>query len=138
VDEGCEVVVVHDAVRPLVEPASIAACVAAARTHGAAVLAVPVADTVKRAEADAVTATVAREGLWLAQTPQVFRADLLRRAHGEAARLGFLGTDESALVERLGVPVHLVEGTHLNRKITTPDDLAWAEAILAGFPHLRP
>ncbi len=137
IDERCEIVVVHDAVRPLVEPAAVAACVSAARAGGAAVLATPVADTVKRAAGGSVTATVPRDDLWLAQTPQVFRADVLRRAHLEAARLGFVGTDESALVERLGLPVRLVAGSHLNRKITTPDDLAWAEAIVAGFPHLR-
>lgn len=136
IEQGCEIVVVHDAVRPLVDPASIAACVEAARASGAAVLASPVADTVKRAEGAVVTATVPREGLWLAQTPQVFRADVLRRAHLEAERLGFVGTDDAALVERLGLPVRIVEGSHLNRKITTPDDLAWAEGIVAGFPQL--
>jgi 2-C-methyl-D-erythritol 4-phosphate cytidylyltransferase len=135
-EPGCEIVVVHDAVRPLVDPVSIAACVAAAHESGAAMLAIPIADTVKRADGGIVTATVPREGLWLAQTPQVFRSDVLRRAHHEAARLGFVGTDDAALVERLGLPVRIVEGSHLNRKITTPDDLAWAEAIVAGFPHL--
>jgi 2-C-methyl-D-erythritol 4-phosphate cytidylyltransferase len=136
-DPHCDIVVVHDAARPLVEPAAIADCVTAARESGGAVLASPVADTVKRAEGDVAAETVPREALWLAQTPQVFRADVLRRAHAEAARAGFVGTDESALVERLGLPVRLVAGSHLNRKITTPDDLAWAEAIVAGFPHLR-
>ena len=78
-----------------------------------------------------------RADLWLAQTPQVFRADLLRRAHAQAARSGIVDTDDAALVERLGVPVSVVPSSHLNRKITTSDDLAWAEAIVAGFPHLR-
>lgn len=136
-DERCDIIVVHDAARPLVEPEAIAACVAAARESGGAVLATPVADTVKRARDGAAIETVPREALWLAQTPQVFRADVLRRAHHEAAQTGFVGTDESALVERLGLPVRLVPGSHLNRKITTPDDLAWAEAIVAGFPRLR-
>ncbi len=132
-----ELVVVHDAVRPLVEPAAIAACVAAARGTGAALLATPVADTVKRAAGEMVTETVPRTDLWLAATPQIFRADVLRRAHAEAARLGIVDTDDAALVERLGLPVRVVPASHLNRKITTPDDLAWAEAIVAGFPHLR-
>ena len=136
-DQACEIVVVHDAVRPLVDATSIAACVEAAYESGAAVLATPIADTVKRAEGAVVTATVSRQGLWLAQTPQVFRTDVLRRAHLEAAQLGFVGTDDAALVERLGLDVRIVEGSHLNRKITTPDDLAWAEVIVAGFPHLR-
>jgi 2-C-methyl-D-erythritol 4-phosphate cytidylyltransferase len=137
VDARTELVVVHDAVRPLVEPSAIVACVEAARTNGAAFLATPVADTVKRVEDDVVTATVPRTGLWLAQTPQVFRADLLRRAHAEAVRLGIVATDDAALVERLGAPVRIVAASHLNRKITTPEDLAWAEAIVAGFPNLR-
>jgi 2-C-methyl-D-erythritol 4-phosphate cytidylyltransferase len=137
VDADAELVAVHDAVRPLVEPAAIAACVAAARASGAALLATRVADTVKRAAEEMVMETVPRADLWLAQTPQVFRADLLRRAHAEAARLGIVDTDDAALVERLGVPVRVVPASHLNRKITTPDDLAWAEAIVAGFPHLR-
>jgi 2-C-methyl-D-erythritol 4-phosphate cytidylyltransferase len=138
VDARAELVVVHDAVRPLVEPSAIAACIAAARTSGAAFLATPVADTVKRVNDDGVvTATVPRAGLWLAQTPQVFHADLLRRAHAEAARLGIVATDDAALVERLGAPVRIVAASHLNRKITTPDDLAWAEAMVAGFPTLR-
>jgi 2-C-methyl-D-erythritol 4-phosphate cytidylyltransferase len=131
------IVVVDDAVRPLVEPAAIAACIAAARVSGAALLATPVADTVKRTAGDMVMETVPRRDLWLAQTPQTFRADVLRRAHAEAARLGIVDTDDAALVERLGLPVRVVPASHLNRKITTPDDLAWAEAIVAGFPHLR-
>lgn len=137
VDVGAELIVVHDAVRPLVEPAAIAVCVEAARAGGAALLATPVADTVKRAEDDVVTATVARAGLWLAQTPQIFRAEVLRRAHAEAARLGTTATDDAQLVERLGMPVRIVPASHFNRKITTQEDLAWAEAMVAGFPRLR-
>jgi len=136
-EAACELVIVHDAVRPLVEPRAVAACVEAARATGAAVLAAPVADTVKRADGGLVAETVPRHGLWLAQTPQVFRTDLLRRAHAEAARLGVLATDDAALVERLGAPVRIVPGSPLNRKITTPDDLAWAEAMVAGLPALR-
>jgi 2-C-methyl-D-erythritol 4-phosphate cytidylyltransferase len=138
VDSRCELVVVHDAVRPLVAAAAIAACIETARVSGAAILAAAVADTVKRAVDGVVTETVARADLWLAQTPQVFRADLLRRAHAEAARLGILATDDAALVERLDVPVRIVPGSHINRKITTPDDLAWAEAMVAGDPTLQP
>jgi 2-C-methyl-D-erythritol 4-phosphate cytidylyltransferase len=92
-------------------------------------LAAPVSDTVKRALGDRVE-TVPRADLWLAQTPQAFRAELLRRAHAEAAGAGIAATDDAMLVERLGVPVRLVPGSPVNRKITTPDDLAWAEAVL--------
>ncbi len=137
-DPDCEIVVVHDAARPFVAPEAIASCVAAARTHGAAILAAAVSDTVKRVDRERITETIPRAGLWLAQTPQVARADLLRRAHSEAARLGIVETDEAALVERLGETVVVVAGSHLNRKITTPDDLAWAEAMVAGDPSLRP
>ncbi len=126
------IVVVHDAVRPLIASVRIEACIAAARETGAAVVAVPVADTVKRCEASRVVETVPRGGLWLAQTPQAFRVDVLRRAHEEAARAGVVGTDDAALVERLGLPVAVVPGDPSNRKITTAEDLAWAEAFLAS------
>ena len=133
VEPGCGIVLVHDAVRPLVPPAVIADCVAAARVVGAAVVAVPVADTVKRCAEGRVVETVPRHDLWLAQTPQAFRAEILRRAHADAALAGLVATDDAALVERLGLPVAIVPGDARNRKITTPEDLAWAEAVLAGL-----
>ena len=129
-DDDCDIAVVHDAVRPLVAPATIAACIAAAAASGAALVAVPVTDTVKRAAAGRVIETVPRHDLWLAQTPQAFHADVLRRAHAEAVRANLEVTDDTALVERLGLPVQIVAGDARNRKITTPDDLAWAEALL--------
>jgi 2-C-methyl-D-erythritol 4-phosphate cytidylyltransferase len=131
VDPDCKVVVVHDAVRPLVREEEVAACLRAAREVGAAILAMAVPDTVKRVAGGRVVETVPRGPLWLAQTPQVFRAEILRRAHAAAVRDGVLATDDAALVERLGLPVAIVPGGPRNRKITTPDDLAWAEAILA-------
>jgi 2-C-methyl-D-erythritol 4-phosphate cytidylyltransferase len=130
-DPDCVIAVVHDAVRPLVDPAAIAACMKAAHETGAAILAIPVADTVKRCVGDRVLETVPRGDLWLAQTPQAFRADVLRRAHADAARDRIAATDDAALVERLGLPVTVVPGSPSNRKITTPEDLAWAEALLA-------
>lgn len=126
----CTIAVVHDAVRPLVERAAIAACIRAAREAGAAILATPVADTVKRASDGRVLETVPRGDLWLAQTPQAFDAALLRRAHDEALRAGVAATDDAMLVERLGLPVRIVRGSPVNRKITTPEDLAWAETVL--------
>lgn len=131
IDASCAIVVVHDAVRPLVRPAQIAACIAAARTFGAALVATPVADTVKRVDAGQVVGTVPRADLWLAQTPQAFRVDVLRRAHDLARREGIVATDDAALVERLGLPVAIVAGEQRNRKLTTAEDLAWAEAVLA-------
>jgi 2-C-methyl-D-erythritol 4-phosphate cytidylyltransferase len=130
-DPECAVVAVHDAARPLVRPESIAACVAAARATGAAILATPVPDTVKRVQGERIVATIPRTDLWLAQTPQAFAADVLRRAHA-AAPSDLVATDDAALVERLGLPVAIVLGDAGNRKITTPADLAWAEALLAG------
>jgi 2-C-methyl-D-erythritol 4-phosphate cytidylyltransferase len=131
-EAGCAIIVVHDAVRPLVRPAQVAACIAAARVCGAALLAVPVPDTVKRVAQERVTATVPRADLWLAQTPQAFRADVLRRAHAAAAAAGVAATDDAALVERLGLPVAIVPGEARNRKLTTADDLVWAAAVLAA------
>ena len=130
-DHDCALVAVHDAARPLVRPAAIEACLAAARTTGAAILATPVPDTVKRASGGRIVETIPRTDLWLAQTPQCFHADVLRRAHAAAAP-GLVATDDAALVERLGIAVAIVAGDASNRKITTPEDLVWAEAVLAA------
>lgn len=122
-------VVVHDAVRPFITRALIDAVAAAAREGGAAICALPVAETVKRVRGDVVEATVDRAGLWTVQTPQAFRADLLREAHEKARRDGVVGTDDAALVERLGHPVKVVRGLESNLKITTPDDLRRARRM---------
>jgi 2-C-methyl-D-erythritol 4-phosphate cytidylyltransferase len=122
-------VVVHDAVRPFISRALIDAVVAAARQGGAAICALPVAETVKRVRGDEVETTVDRAGLWTVQTPQVFRADLLREAHDKARRDGVLGTDDAALVERLGHPVKVVRGLEGNLKITTVEDLRRARRL---------
>jgi 2-C-methyl-D-erythritol 4-phosphate cytidylyltransferase len=122
--------VVHDGARPLVTAALIDAAIEGALATGAALCAVPIADTVKRGGgAGLVEATVARDGLWLAQTPQAFRADLLRRAH-TATHVD--ATDDAALVELLSEPVRLVPGSRENIKVTTPEDLALAEALIAA------
>ena len=125
--EDCTHVAVHDSARALVTPEVIARAVAEAREHGAAIAAVPQADTLKQGTLGLVTGTVARAGLWAAQTPQVFRRDWLERAHREATAVA---TDDAALVEALGHPVRLAEGDPLNFKITTPTDLELAEAWL--------
>jgi 2-C-methyl-D-erythritol 4-phosphate cytidylyltransferase len=125
---GCEYVVVHDAARPLVTPELIDAALAGAREAGAALCAVPVTDTVKRSEPSGrVSSTVTREGLWLAQTPQAFRRDLLLRAHRE---IDLDVTDDAALIELLGEPVKLVMGSARNIKITLQSDLQLAQALL--------
>ena len=122
---------VHDAARPFVSLECVEACVAAAATHGAAIAAVAAHDTVKLADPDSVIIeTLDRRRIWLAQTPQVFRTDLLREAYQRARSDGFVATDDAALVERLGHAVRIVPGESTNRKITTPDDLRWAEWYL--------
>jgi 2-C-methyl-D-erythritol 4-phosphate cytidylyltransferase len=127
--DGIELVAVHDAARPLVRPDDVGRVIAAAARTGAALLAVPVRDTLKRVEGGRVRETLSRSECWAAQTPQVFRVDLLREALAKAEADGFLGTDDSQLVERLGAPVEVVEGDARNLKITWPEDLALAEAI---------
>lgn len=125
-----ELVAVHDAARPLLRPGAAERVIAAAERHGAALLAVPVRDTIKRVRGGRVVETPARAECWAAQTPQVFRVELLGEALAKAAAEGFAGTDDAQLVERLGVPVHVVEGDRNNLKITWPEDLAAAEARL--------
>ncbi|WP_339157791.1 2-C-methyl-D-erythritol 4-phosphate cytidylyltransferase [Paenibacillus sp. FSL W8-0186] len=123
-------VLVHDGVRPFVTEEQVTACYEAAVKHQAAVLAVPVKDTVKQVDEQGwVTATPDRRSLWAIQTPQAFRRSDLMRAHEEAAKEGFVGTDDSMLAERMGIPVRVVEGAYGNIKITTPDDLDYAEFV---------
>jgi 2-C-methyl-D-erythritol 4-phosphate cytidylyltransferase len=123
VPADAELIVVHDAVRPFVTRALIDAVLDAARQAGAAVCAVPVAETVKRVRDGFVEETLDRRGLWAVQTPQAFHADLLREAHDKARRDGVVGTDDAMLVERLGHAVRVVQGASVNVKITTPEDL---------------
>lgn len=125
------IVLVHDGARPLVDAALIRASIQGAVQYGAAVVAVSLGDTLKRAGAEGfVQDTVERKGLWLAQTPQAFRRDILLRAYEEAERRQFRGTDDSSLVERLGVSVRIVEGSARNFKLTTQEDLRLAEFLL--------
>ena len=123
-------VAVHDAARPLVQPGDVSRVVRAARSRGAALLAVPVRDTIKRVEAGQVVATPPRSECYAAQTPQVFRIDWLRDALAKADADGVRGTDDASLVERLGVAVEVVEGDPANLKITSAADLALAEVWL--------
>ena len=127
-----DIVLVHDAARPLVSFETIEAVIRAANEKGAAIAAVRAKNTIKAVgEGGRVEATPPREGLWEVQTPQGFRRDLLERAYEKAAQDGFLGTDDASLVERLGEAVFVVESDYGNLKITTPEDLWLAEALLA-------
>lgn len=129
-----DIVLVHDAVRPLIDPATIERTIEEVKLHRAAIVGVPAVDTIKQVERTAggaiITSTIPRERIVLAQTPQGFRCDLLRRAVETAAADGFAGTDEASLVERLGIDVAVVPGSPRNFKITQPGDLALAEFYL--------
>jgi len=133
--DGTEVVAVHDGVRPFVSPAEIDRTVRETSEHGAALLAAPAVETVKEVEDGRVVRTLERARLWNAQTPQCFRLELLRRAYEQPGALGADVTDCSALVERLGETVRIVEGGADNIKITTPRDFAIAEVLVNKFRY---
>jgi 2-C-methyl-D-erythritol 4-phosphate cytidylyltransferase len=129
-----DIVLVHDAVRPLVTPEIIASVIQAAHQHGAAIAGWPAVDTVKQvervAEGALIKATIPRASIVMAQTPQGFRYDILKKAFADATKDGFLGTDEASLIERSGLPVAVVMGSPRNIKITTPADMELAEFYL--------
>jgi 2-C-methyl-D-erythritol 4-phosphate cytidylyltransferase len=132
--EPDDIVLVHDAVRPLIDAATIERTIDAVIEHGAAIVGMPAVDTIKQVERTAhgalITSTIPREFIVLAQTPQGFRYGLLQRAFAEAIADGFIGTDEASLVERAGLPVAVVHGSQVNLKITQPGDLELAEFYL--------
>jgi len=130
-EEGTDIVVVHDGVRPFVTPQMITATVEAAQQHGAAITAIPVSDTVKQAADGFVKQTVPRDGLWRVQTPQAFQRRLLQQAFKKAKKDSYYGTDEGSLVEYLGKRVKIVPGSELNIKITRKEDLALGESLLS-------
>ena len=128
-----ELVAIHDAARPFVTDAAIAASFAAAAEYGAATVAIPCADTILEVDDAAMLQhTPERSRLWACQTPQTFRVAVIRAAHAQARGAGFLGTDDASLVRRAGGRVKLVLGTPHNFKVTTPGDLALAEAVAAA------
>lgn len=124
------IVLVHDGARPFIDIDSIHTLVDVTNKHGAACLAAPVKDTIKRVKDNEVVETVERSSLWAIQTPQAFRVPLLVEAHKLAEKDQFLGTDDASLVERMNVPVKIVEGSYDNIKLTTAEDLYFAEAII--------
>ena len=134
-----DVVLVHDAVRPLIDTATIDRTIDAVVEHGAAIVGLPAVDTIKQVERTAhgalITATIPREFIVLAQTPQGFRYGLLKQAMAEATADGFVGTDEASVVERAGLPVAVVHGSQVNLKITQPGDLELAEFYLSQRAH---
>ena len=130
--DECAWVAVHDAARCLVSPEDVRRVVEAAKRDGAAILAEPVRDTIKRVRSRRIVETPLRDECWAAQTPQVMRCDWLREAMKAAGEANRLGTDDAQLVEWLGHPVTIVEAKSPNPKITRPEDLALAEAVLAA------
>jgi len=132
VPAATEIVAVHDAVRPFVEMEAIARVVEEAGRCGAAILGIPAIDTIKHVEDGVIRRTLSREMIVLAQTPQVFRRELLCRAYEKARADNFVGTDEASLVEHLGEKVRVVMGSERNIKITKPSDLELARLIQAG------
>ena len=131
-----DIVLVHDAVRPLIDPATIARTIQAIQKHGAAIVGTPAIDTIKQVERTAdgalITSTIPRELIVHAQTPQGAKVPLMRRAFAEAAADEFIGTDESSLLERANISVFVVPGSSRNFKVTQPGDLEIAEFYLAG------
>ncbi len=128
--DGCEWVVIHDGARPMADSGLIERGLLEARSTGAAIAAVPVKDTIKESSPDGfIKSTPARGNLWAAQTPQVFRLELIRRAHEEVTRDV---SDDASMVEELGYPVKIYLGSYENIKITTPEDIALAEIILGA------
>lgn len=125
-----DIVLVHDAARPFITKPIIARLVEAAHENGAAIAGVRAKDTMKKVKDGIIVETIDRESLWMIQTPQAFQFALLAEAEDVAEKIGYLGTDEAMLVERLGHAVHIVEASYDNLKMTTKEDLVLGEAIL--------
>ena len=132
VPDSVQLVAIHDAVRPLTPTSSVDAVFSAAENHGAAMLAIPVTDTLKQVDpaTNRITGTVPRDRLWQAQTPQVFRRDLIVAGYAKRNELKIPITDDAQLVEAIGHDVVVVQGSPVNFKITTKDDMQLAEAVL--------
>lgn len=128
--EHVDIVLVHDAARPFITTPVIEKLTLAAYEKGAAIAGVRAKDTMKKVNDSVIVETVDRDNLWSIQTPQAFRFDLLKEAEDDAEKVGFLGTDEAMLVERLGHRVYIVESTYENVKMTTKEDLVFGEAII--------
>jgi len=131
VNKDCCIILVHDSVRPFITREMIRRTIEATRVHKAVVTAVPVTDTIKEGDGRGfVERTLDRDRLWSIQTPQGFESNLIKEAYSRACERNFSGTDDASLVEEMGHSVKVIEGSHENIKITTPEDLIIAEAIL--------
>ncbi len=134
VESHADLVLIHDGVRPFVPKDALTNAIQEAQEIGACILGIPAVDTLKQVREGRIEGTLEREFIWQAQTPQVFRTDRILEAHRQAIREGIVGTDDAALVERMGFPVSIVRGSRYNLKITTPEDLLIAEAV---FDHVH-
>lgn len=134
VDDKCGIVLIHDGARPFVPIENIVASIENARIYRACGVGVKIKDTVKISNSDGfVSSTPDRNNLWSIQTPQSFDYRIIMKAHEEAIRNNYIGTDDMMLVEKMGIPVKIVEGSYKNIKITTPEDIIIGEAILADL-----
>jgi len=133
-----DIVLIHDGVRPLLQPEIIDKLVAEVQQRGACLVGVPVKDTIKQVVDGRIEGTPDRSGLWQAQTPQAFRYDQILQAYQLAQQDGFRGTDDASLVERLGQPVMVITGSYRNIKLTTPEDLMLARAFLDSPEEVCP
>jgi len=125
------IVVIHDGVRPLINNEMLELCINGAKEEGACILGIPVQDTVKQVRSSGrIIKTLERDTLWLAQTPQAFQYEILRKAHDNARAKGFAGTDDAFIVEQMGKHVKIIKGSKNNIKITTREDLKLAEVML--------
>jgi len=130
-DENTGVVVIHDGVRPFIRIKILELCISEAKEMGACILGIPVQDTVKQVESSGhIIKTLARDTLWLAQTPQAFQYEIIKKAHENARVKGYAGTDDAFLVEQMGKHVKIIKGSKNNIKITTREDLRLAEVML--------
>lgn len=130
INKNTDTVVIHDGVRPFIQPEELEECILGSKKFGACILGTPASDTLKRVDkSDIIETTLSRENIWLAQTPQVFRFDLILKAHETARRDGYVGTDDASLVERMGEDVKIINGGRFNIKITKKEDLAIAKAM---------
>jgi 2-C-methyl-D-erythritol 4-phosphate cytidylyltransferase len=138
-DPATDIVVIHDGVRPFITPDQVGACIQGAALHDACILGVPVTDTLKSVSATGhITRTLDRRHIWQAQTPQAFRYTLILKAHARARREGISATDDACLLEEMGKPVRIIPGHRNNIKITTPEDLLLAEALLSTSQAQEP
>jgi 2-C-methyl-D-erythritol 4-phosphate cytidylyltransferase len=130
-DDKTDMVVIHDGVRPFINSEQIIACIIGAKETGACILGMPASDTLKRVgKSGIIEKTLARDAVWMAQTPQAFQYHLIIKAHEKAWQDGYIGTDDALLVERLGVSVKIINGSKSNIKITNREDLKLARALL--------